>query len=223
MWATPPSASDANIGAGAIFVNYDGVHKHHTTIGDAAFVGSRLDAGRAASRSATARTSAAGSAIDKDVPAGRARRDPGAAAQHRGLGRAEAGRHEVGQAAAAGCRSGPDQEIAPSPDGMPRTARLASGDTALNRVSRLTDGSDTPMSSISTENRKTLMLFSGRAYPDLADEIGQWLGVAPTPTDIVRLRERRDLRPVQGVGPRLGRVRGPVDDDADQQVADGDR
>ncbi len=40
------------------------------------------------------------------------------------------------------------------------------------------------MSSISTENRKTLMLFSGRAYPDLADEIGAVLGIAPTPTEI---------------------------------------
>src|SRR5690606_28596111 len=42
----------------------------------------------------------------------------------------------------------------------------------------------TAMNSISAENRKTLMLFSGRAYPDLADEIGAVLGVAPTPTDI---------------------------------------
>jgi ribose-phosphate pyrophosphokinase len=39
------------------------------------------------------------------------------------------------------------------------------------------------MNSISSENRKTLMLFSGRAYPELADEIGSVLGVAPTPTD----------------------------------------
>jgi bifunctional UDP-N-acetylglucosamine pyrophosphorylase/glucosamine-1-phosphate N-acetyltransferase len=31
---------DANIGAGTVFVNYDGVDKHRTTIGDAAFVGS---------------------------------------------------------------------------------------------------------------------------------------------------------------------------------------
>ncbi len=30
----------ANIGAGTIFANYDGVHKHHTDIGDHAFVGS---------------------------------------------------------------------------------------------------------------------------------------------------------------------------------------
>jgi bifunctional UDP-N-acetylglucosamine pyrophosphorylase/glucosamine-1-phosphate N-acetyltransferase len=30
----------ANIGAGTVFVNYDGVDKHHTTVGHAAFVGS---------------------------------------------------------------------------------------------------------------------------------------------------------------------------------------
>jgi ribose-phosphate pyrophosphokinase len=39
------------------------------------------------------------------------------------------------------------------------------------------------MSSIESENRKTLMLFSGRAFPELADEIGHELGIAPTETD----------------------------------------
>jgi ribose-phosphate pyrophosphokinase len=38
------------------------------------------------------------------------------------------------------------------------------------------------VSGIQLENRKNLMLFSGRAYPELADEIGVHLGVAPTPT-----------------------------------------
>jgi ribose-phosphate pyrophosphokinase len=37
--------------------------------------------------------------------------------------------------------------------------------------------------SISTENRKTLMLFSGRAYPELAAEIGAEMGINPTGTD----------------------------------------
>jgi ribose-phosphate pyrophosphokinase len=36
--------------------------------------------------------------------------------------------------------------------------------------------------SIQLENRKNLMLFSGRAHPELAEEIGVHLGVAPTPT-----------------------------------------
>jgi ribose-phosphate pyrophosphokinase len=39
------------------------------------------------------------------------------------------------------------------------------------------------MGSISSENRKTLMLFSGRAYPELTAQIGSELGVAPTDTD----------------------------------------
>jgi ribose-phosphate pyrophosphokinase len=39
------------------------------------------------------------------------------------------------------------------------------------------------MASISADNRKSLMLFSGRGFPALADEIGAVLGVAPTPTD----------------------------------------
>lgn len=40
------------------------------------------------------------------------------------------------------------------------------------------------MGSIVAENRKSLMLFSGRGYPELAEEIGDVLGVAPTPADL---------------------------------------
>ncbi|MEV6345724.1 bifunctional UDP-N-acetylglucosamine diphosphorylase/glucosamine-1-phosphate N-acetyltransferase GlmU [Actinoplanes sp. NPDC051851] len=59
----------ANIGAGTIFANYDGVNKHHTTVGEAAFVGSDtvliapVEIGPGA-------YVAAGSAIAKGVPAG---------------------------------------------------------------------------------------------------------------------------------------------------------
>ncbi|GAA4314372.1 ribose-phosphate diphosphokinase [Klenkia terrae] len=38
------------------------------------------------------------------------------------------------------------------------------------------------MSAITQTPRKSLMLFSGRAYPELADEIGGHLGISPTPT-----------------------------------------
>ena len=31
---------DCNVGCGVIFVNYDGVHKHHTTVGNNVFIGS---------------------------------------------------------------------------------------------------------------------------------------------------------------------------------------
>ena len=59
----------ANIGAGTIFANYDGVRKSHTTVGEAAFVGSDtvliapVEVGPGA-------YVAAGSAIDKAVPPG---------------------------------------------------------------------------------------------------------------------------------------------------------
>jgi bifunctional UDP-N-acetylglucosamine pyrophosphorylase/glucosamine-1-phosphate N-acetyltransferase len=58
-----------NIGAGTIFANYDGVHKHHTTVGDGVFIGSDtvliapLTVGDGA-------YTAAGSAIHEDVPPG---------------------------------------------------------------------------------------------------------------------------------------------------------
>ncbi|WP_213000560.1 bifunctional UDP-N-acetylglucosamine diphosphorylase/glucosamine-1-phosphate N-acetyltransferase GlmU [Winogradskya consettensis] len=59
----------SNIGAGTIFANYDGVRKSHTTVGEAAFVGSDsvliapVEIGPGA-------YVAAGSAVSKDVPAG---------------------------------------------------------------------------------------------------------------------------------------------------------
>ncbi|HEY8472128.1 MAG TPA: ribose-phosphate diphosphokinase [Natronosporangium sp.] len=40
------------------------------------------------------------------------------------------------------------------------------------------------MASITASTRKSLMLFSGRGYPALADEIGEKLGVEPTPTEL---------------------------------------
>jgi ribose-phosphate pyrophosphokinase len=40
------------------------------------------------------------------------------------------------------------------------------------------------MGSIVAANRKNLMLFSGRGYPALADEIGEALGAEPTPTEL---------------------------------------
>ena len=38
------------------------------------------------------------------------------------------------------------------------------------------------MSNIEVANRKTLMLFSGRGYPELSEEIAEQLGVSLTPT-----------------------------------------
>jgi bifunctional UDP-N-acetylglucosamine pyrophosphorylase / glucosamine-1-phosphate N-acetyltransferase len=59
----------SNIGAGTIFANYDGVHKNHTEIGENAFVGSNTVLVAPVTVGDGGYT-AAGSAIDQDVPAG---------------------------------------------------------------------------------------------------------------------------------------------------------
>jgi bifunctional UDP-N-acetylglucosamine pyrophosphorylase / glucosamine-1-phosphate N-acetyltransferase len=59
----------SNIGAGTIFANYDGAHKHHTEVGENAFIGSNTVLVAPVTVGPGAYT-AAGSAIDKDVPAG---------------------------------------------------------------------------------------------------------------------------------------------------------
>ncbi len=59
----------ANIGAGTITCNYDGVHKHATVIGEGAFIGSNTALVAPVTVGAGA-TVAAGSTITKHVPAG---------------------------------------------------------------------------------------------------------------------------------------------------------
>lgn len=58
---------DVNIGAGTVFVNYDGVHKYHTTVGDRAFIGSNTKL-IAPVTLADETITAAGSTITNDVP-----------------------------------------------------------------------------------------------------------------------------------------------------------
>jgi bifunctional UDP-N-acetylglucosamine pyrophosphorylase/glucosamine-1-phosphate N-acetyltransferase len=59
----------ANIGAGAVTCNYDGVMKHHTSIGEDAFIGSNTMLVAPVSVGQEAMT-ASGSVIVRDVPAG---------------------------------------------------------------------------------------------------------------------------------------------------------
>ena len=59
----------ANVGAGTIFANYDGQHKHHTEVGENAFIGSNTVLVAPVTVGDGAYT-AAGSAIQEDVSAG---------------------------------------------------------------------------------------------------------------------------------------------------------
>jgi len=58
-----------NIGAGVIFVNYDGTNKHETKVGDRAFVGSNCSVVAPITIGEDAFV-AAGSVVTKDVPPG---------------------------------------------------------------------------------------------------------------------------------------------------------
>jgi len=60
---------NANIGCGVVFVNYDGVHKHRTEVGDNAFVGCNANLVAPVTIGAGAYV-AAGSTITKNVPDG---------------------------------------------------------------------------------------------------------------------------------------------------------
>lgn len=60
---------EVNVGAGTITCNYDGSHKHRTTVGDGAFIGSDTMLVAPVTVGAGARTGA-GSVVTRDVPAG---------------------------------------------------------------------------------------------------------------------------------------------------------
>ena len=187
----------SNIGAASVFVNYDGVKKHRTVIGSHARTGADnmfvapVEVGDGA-------YTAAGSVIIQNVP-------PGALAVARGPQPNIEGwvlKRRAGTAAAAAAapaargtemrRSRGRRQVMVRRctgirrrwGGHPRRGILqpTSPRPTTCRDHRPT-GADGPMGSIVAENRKSLMLFSGRGFPELAKEIGEVLGVAPTPTD----------------------------------------
>ena len=109
MWVMRRSGAKANIGAGTIFANYDGVNKHHTTVGEAAFVGSDtvliapVEIGPGA-------YVAAGSAVGEGRAGRQSGGDPGAAAQRRGLDARGGGRARCRRSAAERRRAVPRPE-----------------------------------------------------------------------------------------------------------------
>jgi UDP-N-acetylglucosamine diphosphorylase/glucosamine-1-phosphate N-acetyltransferase len=139
----------ANIGAGTIFANYDGQRKHHTTVGEDAFVGSNTVLVAPRNVGAGAYT-AAGSAITEDVPAG----DLGVARgrQHNSAGWVE--RHRSG---------------------------TRSAETAAAARGRKNKGELFQVSGMTAPSQKKMMLFGGRAYPELAAEVADCMGVEVAP------------------------------------------
>ncbi len=103
----------SNIGCGVVFVNYDGVNKSRTVVGDAAFVGSDSLLVAPVSIGDGAYT-AAGSVITDDVPAGCDRDRQGASGEPRGLDGTPAAGDPVG----AGSRASAANEGVGNRDGQ---------------------------------------------------------------------------------------------------------
>src|SRR3954470_2876857 len=90
----------------------------------------------------------------------------------------------------AGCSGGVPGRPRPRPPRRPGMQGPRRRPTLGRRVpSRAANGDELrppgvaePMSAIRQTPSKSLMLFSGRAFPELADEIAGHLGVTPTPT-----------------------------------------
>src|SRR5262249_29872129 len=114
---------DVNIGAATIFVNYDGVNKHHTVVEDGAFVGCDTSLIAPVTIGAGAYT-AAGSAIAEDVPARSASLEQPSATSRAGSNASGRGRNRHGTRPprqSAPRRLSPLKTAVRRPDGPPST------------------------------------------------------------------------------------------------------
>ena len=145
-----------NIGAATVFVNYDGVQKHRSVIGNHARTGA-----------------------DNMFVAPRPRR-------RRRLHRGRIGDHRGRPGRGAGRRPGRQRNVAGwVRRKRPGTAAAQAAERAETEhvpSQRRREDEDRVVSTLHVAGRKSLMLFSGRAYPELADEIAQHIGVTVTAT-----------------------------------------
>ena len=153
----------SNIGASSVFVNYDGVTKSRTVVGDHVRMGSDnmyvapVTIGDGA-------YSGAGAVLREDVPAGALAIT--VAPQRNVAGWVERRRPGTAAAAAAAAARG---------DGTPESV---DADDAATRRRRRSPG----MTGILKTTEKNLMVFSGRANPELAEEVTRQLGSSLVPT-----------------------------------------
>ena len=119
---------------------------------------------RAGRRSATARSPAAARWCAATCPPGALAVSSGPAAQHRGLGARKAGRARAGRG---GGRTTPRAGGATiEDDGVPETSGRTSA-TARDREEQ------SSVSGMKRTTEKNLMVFTGRAHPELAEEVAE--------------------------------------------------
>ena len=158
--------SGSNIGAGTIFANYDGTRKYRTTVGDGAKTGSNNTFVAPVAIGDGAMTGG-GTVVRRNVP-------PGALAVSGGPQRNLEG-HAARKRDAAGDQGGT----------ATRTAELGH----RPRVSQNPECTHPPASRSTRDvtgmkrtTEKNLMVFSGRAHPELSEEVATLLGSGLVPT-----------------------------------------
>ena len=177
----------SNIGASSVFVNYDGETKRRTTIGSHVRTGSDTMFVAPVTVGDGAYTGA-GTVVRDDVP-------PGALAVSAGPQRNIEGwvqRKRPGSAAAQAAEKASQQPPIRPTRSRRRidTVNLVSGNPAINSVPFATydglhsisipNGEGSTLSHDWTDNRKNLMLFAGRAHPELAEQVAKELDVHVT-------------------------------------------
>jgi serine acetyltransferase len=169
-----------NIGCGNITANYDGVNKHRTVIGSHVRTSSNTVFVAPVTVGDGAYTGA-GAVVRKDVPAGALALSIAPAAQRRGLG----------------CQQAPGQ--------CGRRSRCQSErDNGGDNHGREHHG----MSEITAHGEKKLVLASGGHTRNSRGDCQLARHRAPAGFRL-RLRQRRDLRPIRRERPRHGRLRHP--------------
>ena len=188
-----------NIGAGTIFANYDGVTKHHTEVGRTRIRRQRHRCSWRPSPSATAPYVAAGSRDRRGRRPGRARCRAGRSA----TSRAGSERRRAGHG-----RAAPER---------PRRAQARGSRRSTPTVRRR----EPLMTGIKTSGREEPDALL-RPGPPGAGRGGRRRARASSRAHVgLRFRQRRDLRPLRGVGARLRRLRDPEPHGADQRVDHG--
>jgi carbonic anhydrase/acetyltransferase-like protein (isoleucine patch superfamily) len=192
----------SNIGAATIFANYDGAAKHHSTVGDHVRIGSDTMLVAPVTIGDGAYT-AAGSVITEDVPAGALGIARGQ--QHNSDGWVE--RRTPG-------RLRPRRPRAPDQDSR-EAARTSTAGPALpkTRGRKLSERDGAGRQEADARLRPGL--------PRAGRGGGRVPGHRADGDQALRLRERRDLRPLPGLRPRLRRVRAAEPHLADQRVDHG--
>ena len=148
----------SNIGAATIFANYDGMAKHHTTIGSHVFTGSDTVLVAPLTIGDGAYT-AAGSVITEDVPPGALGIARGR--QHNSAGWVERQRPGTGSAG-------------PRPPPVPASRTRSAAGSRGRRIGERDDAVGREEDAAGLRPR----------FPELAEEVAACLGIKPTPTKL---------------------------------------